>query len=77
MKKIIITISSLIAMSCSSNKDLENKILLMHTIDDVQAMREWLWEDIKTGQVDSAYGEYYLETLKEIEDGFILYYNTK
>jgi len=70
MNKIIITIGAIITMSCNNPQRNKNQVLCEIT-NEVQYMKEWMWEDIELGKVDSAYGVWYLQSLNEIEDKII------
>ncbi len=67
MNKIIITIGAIITMSCNNPQRNKNQMLYEIT-NEVQYMKEWMWEDIELGKVDSAYGVWYLQSLNEIEE---------
>lgn len=71
MKKIIITIGTLISMSCGqvNNRELDE------TLNNIQDMKEWMIEDRNNGVIDSVYAEYYILRLEDSEQLIIEYTN--
>ena len=74
MKKLIIGIATLGVMSFTSNQ-LYMSTQLVHAMNNIEDMKEWIAQDVKNGKIDSVYAEYYFETLDETH-GFVLdFYN--
>ena len=74
MKKIIIGIAALGAMSFTSNQ-LYYSTQLVYAMNNIEDMKEWVIQDVKNNKIDSVYAEFYFETLDETH-GFILdFYN--
>ena len=74
MKKIIIGIAALGAMSFTSNQ-LYYSTQLVYAMNNIEDMKEWLVQDIENNKINSEYAEFYFETLDETH-GFILdFYN--
>ena len=71
MNKIIITIGAIITISCNNPQRINKSQMLYEITNEVQYMKEWMWEDIELGKVDSAYGVWYLQSLNEVEDKII------
>ena len=71
MSKIIITIGTLISMSCGQVDNQE----LSETLNNIQDMREWMIEDRNNGVIDSAYAEYYILWLDNSEQLIVEYTN--
>jgi uncharacterized membrane protein (DUF441 family) len=71
MTKIIITIGTLISMSCGQvdNRELDE------TINNIQDMKEWMIEDRNNGVIDSVYAEYYILLLENSEQLIVEYTN--
>jgi len=69
MKKIIISITALGAMSFTSNQ-LYYSTQLVYAMNNIEDMKEWVIQDVKNNKIDSVYAEYYFETLDETY-GFI------
>lgn len=71
MTKIIITIGTLISMSCGQvdNRELDE------TLNDIQDMKEWMIEDRNNGVIDSVYAEYYILLLENSEQLIVEYTN--
>ena len=70
MKKIIISIAALGAMSFTSNQ-LYYSTQLVYAMNNIEDMKEWLIQDAANNRIDSTFAEYYFETLDETH-GFIL-----
>ena len=71
MSKIIITIGTLISMSCGQVDNQE----LSETLNNIQDMKEWMIEDRNNGVIDSVYAEYYILWLEDSENLIIEYTN--
>ena len=69
MKKIIIGIAALGAMSFTSNQ-LYYSTQLVYAMNNIEDMKEWIIQDVENSKIDSVYAEYYFETLDETH-GFI------
>ena len=69
MKKIIISIAALGAMSFTSNQ-LYYSTQLVYAMNNIEDMKEWLVQDIENNKINSEYAEFYFETLDETH-GFI------
>jgi len=69
MKKIIIGIAALGAMSFTSNQ-LYYSTQLVYAMNNIEDMKEWVIQDVKNNKIDSVYAEFYFETLDETH-GFI------
>ena len=69
MKKIIISIAALGAMSFTSNQ-LYYSTQLVYAMNNIEDMKEWVIQDVKNNKIDSVYAEFYFETLDETH-GFI------
>ena len=64
MKKIIIGITTLGAMSFTSNQ-LYYSTQLVYAINNVEDMKTWIIEDINNGRIEEETAENYFETLDE------------
>ena len=71
MTKVIITIGTLISMSC----DQVDKQELSETLNNIQDMKEWMIEDRNNGVIDPDYAEYYIMWLEDSEQLIIEYTN--
>jgi len=69
MKKIIISIAALGAMSFTSNQ-LYYSTQLVYAMNNIEDMKEWIIQDVENNKIDSVYAEFYFETLDETH-GFI------
>ena len=69
MKKIIISIAALGAMSFTSNQ-LYYSTQLVYAMNNIEDMKEWVIQDVENNKIDSVYAEFYFETLDETH-GFI------
>tara|TARA_R110002060_G_scaffold58619_1_gene68584 strand:- start:600 stop:836 length:237 start_codon:yes stop_codon:yes gene_type:complete len=69
MKKIIIGIAALGAMSFTSNQ-LYYSTQLVYAMNNIEDMKEWIIQDVENNKIDSVYAEFYFETLDETH-GFI------
>jgi hypothetical protein len=64
MKKLIIGITTLGAMSFTSNQ-LYYSTQLVYAINNVEDMKTWIIEDINNGRIEEETAENYFETLDE------------
>ena len=69
MKKIILSISALALVSFTANKVIDQR--LSESINNVQDMKEWMLQDIESGNIKPELGEHYIYWLKETEDNLI------
>ena len=69
MKKIILSISALALMSFTANKVIDWK--LSESINNVQDMKEWMLQDIESGNIDEEIGKNYIYWLEVTEDQLI------
>ena len=69
MKKIILSISALALMSFTANKVIDWK--LSESINNVQDMKEWMLQDIQSGNIDEEIGKNYIYWLEVTEDQLI------
>ena len=69
MTKIIITIGTLMSMSCGQVDKRE----LDETLNNIQDMKEWMIEDRNNGVIDSVYAEYYILWLEDSEQLIVEY----
>ena len=69
MKKIILSISALALMSFTVNKVIDRK--LSESINNVQDMKEWMLQDIQSGNIKPELGEQYMYWLEVTEDNLI------
>ena len=74
MKKLIIGITAIGAMSFTSNQ-LYQSTQLVYAMNNIEDMKEWIGEDVNSGRMSEEIAEYYFETLDETH-GFVLdFYN--
>tara|TARA_R100000329_G_C7518794_1_gene182899 strand:+ start:257 stop:514 length:258 start_codon:yes stop_codon:yes gene_type:complete len=69
MKKIILSISALALMSFTVNKVIDRR--LSESINNVQDMKEWMLQDIQSGNIKPELGEQYMYWLEVTEDNLI------
>ena len=69
MKKIILSISALALMSFTVNKVIDRR--LSESINNVQDMKEWMLQDIQSGNIKPELGEQYIYWLEVTEDNLI------
>ena len=69
MKKIILSISALALMSFTVNKVIDRR--LSESINNVQDMKEWMLQDIESGNIKPELGEHYMYWLEVTEDNLI------
>ena len=72
MKKLFLSITTLSLMSFSSVTIYQN-YLINESITNIQDMKEWLKQDIESGNIDVELGENYIEWLELTEDQLIEY----
>jgi hypothetical protein len=70
MKKIIIPIVLLAGISCSNIDETYN---LNESLNNIEAMRQWMDEDMSNGIIPEEYGVYYVEWLDNTEDLLVEY----
>ena len=76
MKNLIMSGTTLlcgiaIGVSVGNIKTDEEKIILNETTTYIQDMKEWMYEDMYNGIIDSSYADYYIEGLDSCEDMLI------
>ncbi len=72
MKKLFLSITTLSLMSFSSVTIYQN-YLINESITAVQDMKEWMMQDIESGNIDPELGENYMYWLEEVEVEMIDY----
>ena len=72
MKKLFLSISALSLMSFTSVTIYQN-YLISESINNIQDMKEWMQQDILSGNIDVELGENYIEVLNQTEDYLIDY----
>ena len=72
MKKLIIPIGILSLMSFTSIK-MYRDYKLKQALTTVQDMKEWMLQDIESGNIDPELGENYMYWLEEVEVEMIDY----
>jgi len=72
MKKLFLSISALSLMSFSSVTIYQN-YLISESINNIQDMKEWMQQDILSGNIDVELGENYVYWLNQTEDYLIDY----
>ena len=72
MKKLFLSITTLSLMSFSSVTIYQN-YLISESINNIQDMKEWMQQDILSGNIDAELGENYIEWLELTEDQLIEY----
>tara|TARA_A100001388_G_C28471501_1_gene357980 strand:- start:7 stop:234 length:228 start_codon:yes stop_codon:yes gene_type:complete len=72
MKKLFLSISALSLMSFSSVTIYQN-YLISESINNIQDMKEWMQQDILSGNIDVELGENYVYWLEQTEDQLIEY----
>ena len=66
MKKILICVGALGVMSFTSNQ-LMNTYQIAEAITNIQDMKEWMMQDIESGNIKVELGEHYMHWLEETE----------
>ena len=74
MKKIILSISALALMSFTANTVYNYH--LGEAVTNVQDMKEWMMQDIESGNIDPELGQTYIDNLEEVETDLIEYVNS-
>jgi|TARA_R100000479_G_scaffold13488_2_gene5313 hypothetical protein len=69
MKKLLISISALALMSFTANKVYNRH--LGEAVTNIQDLKEWMMQDIESGNIDPEIGENYIEWLEVTEDHLI------
>lgn len=72
MKKLFLSIATLSLMSFSSVTIYQN-YLISESINNIQDMKEWMQQDILSGNIDVELGENYVYWLEQTEDQLIEY----
>ena len=72
MKKLFLSITTLSLMSFSSVTIYQN-YLISESINNIQDMKEWMRQDILSGNIDVELGENYVYWLEQTEDQLIEY----
>ena len=72
MKKLFLSITTLSLMSFSSVTIYQN-YLISESITNIQDMKEWMMQDIESGNIKPELGETYIEVLDKTEDYLIEY----
>ena len=75
MKKLFLSISALSLMSFTSVK-LYNEYKLSESLNNIQDMKEWMLQDIESGNIKPELGEHYMYWLEVTEDHLIEYVNS-
>jgi hypothetical protein len=71
MKKITITIGSLLMMSFSNC--IYKQYQLSEALGTIQDMKEWMQDDINNDRIITDLGEFYIERFNIIEDRILLF----
>ena len=74
MKKLFIPLGTLALMSFTSVK-LYNDYKLSESLNTIQDMKEWMMQDIESGNIDPELGQTYIDNLEEVETDLIEYVN--
>ena len=72
MKKLFLSITTLSLMSFSSVTIYQN-YLISESINNIQDMKEWMKQDIESGNIKPEIGENYIEWLEVTESQLIEY----
>ena len=72
MKKLFLSITTLSLMSFSSVTIYQN-YLISESINNIQDMKEWMMQDVESGNIKPELGETYIEVLDKTEDYLIEY----
>tara|TARA_R100000664_G_C2653734_1_gene73148 strand:- start:200 stop:430 length:231 start_codon:yes stop_codon:yes gene_type:complete len=76
MKKLFLSIATLSLMSFTSVEIYQNYIL-GESITTIQDMKEWMTQDIESGNIDPELGQTYIDNLEQVENDLIKYVNNK
>ena len=74
MKKLIISIGALGVMSFTTNQ-IYYSTQLVWAMDNMEDMKEWLYEDVNNGIIPEEIAENYFETLDETHSFINDFYN--
>ena len=72
MKKLFLSITTLSLMSFSSVTIYQN-YLLNEAITNIQDMKEWMMQDIESGNISPELGQTYIDNLVTVETDLIEY----
>tara|TARA_Y100000593_G_C4285864_1_gene325418 strand:- start:181 stop:411 length:231 start_codon:yes stop_codon:yes gene_type:complete len=76
MKKLFLSIATLSLMSFTSVEIYQNYVL-GESITTIQDMKEWMTQDIESGNIDPELGQTYIDNLEQVENDLIKYVNNK
>jgi len=76
MKKLFLSITTLSLMSFTSVEIYQNYVL-GESITTIQDMKEWMTQDIESGNIDPELGQTYIDNLEQVENDLIKYVNNK
>ena len=76
MKKLFLSIATLSLMSFTSIEIYQNYVL-GESITTIQDMKEWMTQDIESGNIDPELGQTYIDNLEQVENDLIKYVNNK
>ena len=65
MKKLLISVSGLILMSSTANKQKYPSDQLCYAMLNVSELKNWVWNDLQTGKISQEQAESYSELLEE------------
>ena len=71
MKKILISISALALLSFTTNEVINCK--LGESITNIQDMKEWMKQDVESGNITPELGQTYIDNLEQVETDLIEY----
>ena len=72
MKKIFLSIATLSLMSFTSVK-LYHDYKLSESLNTIQDMKEWMKQDIESGNITPELGQTYIDNLEQVETDLIEY----
>ena len=72
MKKLLIPIGLFSLMSFTSVK-LYNNYKLSESLNTIQDMKEWMMQDIESGNINPELGQTYIDNLETVETDLIEY----
>ncbi len=76
MKKLFLSIATLSLMSFTSVEIYQNYVL-GESITTIQDMKEWMTQDIESGNINPELGQTYIDNLEQVENDLIKYINNK
>tara|TARA_R100000458_G_scaffold59906_1_gene72599 strand:+ start:3750 stop:3980 length:231 start_codon:yes stop_codon:yes gene_type:complete len=76
MKKLFLSIATLSLMSFTSIEIYQNYVL-GESITTIQDMKEWMTQDIESGNINPELGQTYIDNLEQVENDLIKYVNNK